>query len=118
MSSIDKQSSIRKYIIPESGVWPYPLFYLQVIALAELLTNLREARTGLIIHGITLIVLLIHGAFENDVRNRRFLLALALVPLIRLLSLSLPLTGRPLIDWYLVIGVVLFVAVFFYCTCN
>jgi len=102
-----------EYLIPKPSLWLFPIFYLQVIALAELLTNLREARTGLIIHGITLIVLLIHGAFENDVRDRRFLLALALVPLIRLLSLSLPLTGRPLIDWYLVIGVVLSVAAFF-----
>jgi membrane protease YdiL (CAAX protease family)/LysM repeat protein len=41
------------------------------------------------------------------------LLALALAPLIRILSISLPLQNLPLIDWYLIIGALLYLAVFF-----
>jgi membrane protease YdiL (CAAX protease family) len=45
-------------------------------------------------------------------REFRFLLPLALPPLIRLLSLALPLANFPLIYWYAIIGVPLFIATF------
>jgi membrane protease YdiL (CAAX protease family) len=46
---------------------------------------------------------------------RRFYIALTLAPLIRILSLSLPLSelGLSVIYWYLLIGIVLYIAAFF-----
>ncbi len=65
-------------------------------------------------HGIVLVVLLVHSSLIHRGVLRRFLILLSLAPLIRILSLSLPLQkiGLPLIYWYLVIGVLLFLAAF------
>ncbi len=111
---ITKKSDILlSYIIPGRIDWYYPFLYLQILILAELLTNMVEPHLGMLVHGITLFALLVHGALDNDIRHRRFLLTLALAPLIRLQSLFLPLAGRPLIEWYLAVGTILFIAVFF-----
>jgi membrane protease YdiL (CAAX protease family) len=111
--SIKKGDILLSYIIPERIDWLYPFLYLQILILAEFMTNMVEPHLGLLFHGLALIALLIHGALDNDIRHRRFLLTLALAPLIRLQSLFLPLAGRPLIEWYLVVGSILFVAVYF-----
>lgn len=97
------------YIIPEGKLWFPPLLYLQLLTLAELLTTLVEPISGLILHGMVLIALIFHGALEQNIHHRRFLLTISLGPLIRLLSLSLPLAGRPLVDWYFGVGALLFV---------
>jgi membrane protease YdiL (CAAX protease family) len=101
------------YLVPGRIDWFYPFLYLQILILAELMTNMVEPHIGLILHGLALIALLIHGALDNDIRHRRFLFTLALAPLIRLQSLFLPLAGRPVVEWYLMVGAILFVAVFF-----
>ena len=65
---------------------------------------------GLALHGLLFVVLLIHASLVNQLRQRRFLLALALVPLIRLLSLSMPLVLFPIIYRFAVIGAPLLLA--------
>lgn len=106
-------AGLRAFLLPNRGAWFIPLYYLQIILLAEALTALSEPRTGLVLHGLTLMALLVQGALTRNMQRRRFLLALALAPLIRLLSLSLPLRGRPLVDWYMLVGALLFVAAYF-----
>lgn len=113
MQRVNQKRSWLDYVIPKQGIWFYPILYLQFLTLAELLTTLVEPVSGLAIHSFTLIAILIHGAVERNQRNRRFLLSLALAPLIRLLSLSLPLAGRPQVDWYLYVGALVFVAAYF-----
>lgn len=97
------------YITPARNLWFPPLLYLQLLTLAELLTTLVEPVSGLTLHGIVLVALIMHGALEQNIHHRRFLLTISLGPLIRLLSLSLPLAGRPLVDWYFGVGALLFV---------
>jgi len=80
------------------------LLYLLGITVAELLTALIEPRVGLLLHGILLLVVL-------DQPERELLLTLSFAPLIRLLSLSLPLGGFPLVYWYLITSVPLFASV-------
>ena len=111
--SIARLRAFWSYFIPNKGMWLIPLVYLQLVILAEALTSLREPRLGLIIHGFLLIALLLQGSFERNIQRRRFLLAMALTPLVRLLSLSLPLQGRPLVSWYFMVGSLLFLASFF-----
>lgn len=93
------------------------LIYLGLIALAEILTATISSgtdfvRIGLSLHSLILVVLILHGASTVQTQTRRLLLTLALAPLIRILSISLPLQSLPLIYWYLIIGALLYVAAF------
>lgn len=86
--------------------------YLVALVIAEALTTLISPRTGMVLHGLILISLLLLAALSFRKREYRFLVALALAPLIRLLSLALPLANFPFIFWYAVVGVPLFIATF------
>ena len=96
-----------------SLIWWVALLYLVAIALAEVLTTLFEARAGLILHGLLLLVLLLQASLSDRTLTRRFLLAMALAPLTRLLSLVMPLQHFPLVYWYMLVGVPLAVAAIF-----
>lgn len=85
------------------------LIYLTLITAAEVLTILNPW-SGLILHSLILVALLFHGATTRPTASRRFLIVLTLAPLIRILSISLPLRNFPLVFWYLIIGGLLFVA--------
>lgn len=84
--------------------------YLALIALAELVTTYAQPRVGLALHGGLLVILLLHAALASGTAYHRLLLSLALAPLIRILSLSLPLLDFPLLYWYFIISIPLFVA--------
>ena len=86
------------------------LAYLAGITVAEVLTTLGPPRLGLVAHASLMLVLLLHAARVEGKREQAFLVALAFAPLIRLLSLSLPLSGIPILYWYLIISVPLFAA--------
>lgn len=88
------------------------LAYLAGLAIAEILTTLARPQIGLILHGVLLLVLILHAALFSQRAQQRFLMTLTLVPLIRLLSLSIPLLNFPPIYWYAVIGIPLLLAVF------
>lgn len=79
--------------------------YLLALVLAEYVTAALDARMGLALHGALLGALLLHGALVRDERCRALLWSLALAPLIRLLSLSLPLGGLPVVYWYAAVSV-------------
>ena len=84
--------------------------YLLGIILAELITNLANPQVGMILHGLLLIVLLVHGAHVERRPLRQLFYALSLAPLIRLMSLSLPLSEFPMGYWYLIVGAPLLIA--------
>ncbi|MBN1933720.1 MAG: CPBP family intramembrane metalloprotease [Anaerolineae bacterium] len=86
------------------------LAYLAALSVAEVLTALVEPRAGLVLHSILLATLLIHTALARERPAHKLLLSLAFAPLIRLLSLSLPLAGFPILYWYLIVSAPLFVA--------
>lgn len=85
---------------------------LGVLTLAELLTTTYRPETGMLLHSVLLVGLLVRAAMITSQSMQRLLLSLALCPLIRLLSLSLPLGDLPLALWYIVISIPLFVAAF------
>jgi membrane protease YdiL (CAAX protease family) len=86
------------------------LVYLILIAVAELLTTFSVPQAGLALHGGLLIVLLTHTAIVSRHSYHRLLLSLTIAPLIRMLSLSLPLARYPILHWYLIISVPLLLA--------
>ncbi len=94
--------------------------YLGMVVAAETLSaTATEANPdpllwGLMIHIVLLFALLAHGASlaTSDVRLSRLLTVFALVPLIRVLSLGLPLAQFTEIQWLLVITVPLLAGAF------
>ena len=96
-----------------SGALPTAFLYLVGISLGELLTSGEEPMIGLVLHGVILLLLILQGASAQRRVAQRFYFSMALVPLIRLMSLSLPLTNFLFVYWYLIIGTPLFLAAFF-----
>lgn len=84
--------------------------YLVLIGAAELLTAVVSTPAGLLLHAALLITLTLHGSLAEDRRQRALALALLLAPLIRLLSLTLPLLRVPQIAWYPLVSLPLMVA--------
>lgn len=74
--------------------------YLALITIAELVTAVLSAQTGQLLHLLLLVGLMLHAALGPKGPASRFALALALAPLIRILSLSLPLRDFPQLAWY------------------
>ena len=84
--------------------------YLALIALAEYLTAAVSPQIGLTLHAMVLVTLITYGALYPHEDKRKLALGLTLAPLIRLLSLSLPLTILPQIGWYPLVAVPLLIA--------
>jgi hypothetical protein len=94
-------------------VVPIALSYVFSLVVAEMLTTLFTPYVvGLTLYAVMLMAMFIHAALLWNRPIHRFLLSLALLPLLRLLSMSLPLQGMPIIYWYLLISLPLFVAAF------
>jgi hypothetical protein len=89
-----------------------PAAILVVLTIAELVTALDDPRVGLPIHAGLLSTLIILGARTQDQSKRELYWSLALAPIIRIGSLSLPLGRLPLLSWYPLIGVPIFTSAF------
>jgi membrane protease YdiL (CAAX protease family) len=86
--------------------------YLLAIVAAEALTALLHPAIGVLCHVFLLIVLLAHSAWRPEAAHRPVLPALALLPILRILSVVMPIRGVDPIFWHLLIGVPLAVATF------
>lgn len=104
------RSRLRLFVSSTPGL---ALIYFCAITIAESTTVLFEPRIGLILHGFVLVAILMHSALLSRGTQQSFLLSLILAPLVRLLSLSLPLTSFRFVYWYAVIGAPLFLAAMF-----
>ncbi|MFC2045218.1 type II CAAX prenyl endopeptidase Rce1 family protein [Chloroflexota bacterium] len=87
------------------------LLYLAGITAAELITALVSPLGGIIFHISILLGLVYHASIAGGSRQKLYL-TLALAPLIRLISMSMPLTNFPQIYWYAIIAVPLLLATF------
>jgi membrane protease YdiL (CAAX protease family) len=79
------------------------LIYLLAIATAEVVTVGAQPLWGVACHIAILIVVIVHQAMATRYPHRQLLLSLALVPLVRIISLSMPLANIPQIWWYPII---------------
>jgi len=86
------------------------VLYMLGITLAEVLTSFINPQVGLVVHGTLLVLILLHSAVRSGNKEQRFLLALGMAPLIRLMSLSMPLLQFDFMYWYMIIGIPLLVA--------
>jgi len=88
------------------------IIYLLVITVAELVTVLVQPMWGMVCHIMILVAVTLHSALGLGGRYqyRHLVLSLALVPLVRIISLSMPLFNIPQIWWYPIIYTPLLVA--------
>jgi membrane protease YdiL (CAAX protease family) len=86
------------------------LLYLMALAAAELVVALVNPVGGMVFHVVILFSLILYSSFSKH-SCRKLYLALALAPLIRIISLSMPLSRFSPIYWYLIVAVPLFVAI-------
>lgn len=119
-SAITAQATFERHLTAVSPGWaertrhpalPY-LLYLLALTMAEFLTALSTPQVGLVLHGLLLVGLFFQAAFSVRKIQYRLYLILALAPLVRLLSLSMPLLQFELTNWYMLIGLPLLAAAF------
>ncbi len=88
------------------------LAYLVGITVAEIITVSVAPLWGILCHIILLIAAVLYAAIATEQIRQQLLLSLALVPLIRIISLSMPLANIPQVWWYPIIYLPLLVAAF------
>jgi membrane protease YdiL (CAAX protease family) len=87
------------------------LVYLMAFAGAEFVTYYVTPSSGIILHFILLLILIINSAAVQDEAQRGLWLALGLVPLIRIASLVMPVAEFSEIYWYIIIAIPVFIGV-------
>jgi hypothetical protein len=109
-----EQDRIAAPQFPLSGM---PMFitlgYLAMLIITETLTMLVMPQVGLLLYIGLLLYLLFLVAQWWETPLHRLLICLIFAPLIRMISLSMPLIGFPLTYWYLATSIPLFAAVFY-----
>ena len=105
------QASARKRVEQRRNLYIICVAYLLFVACAELLT-ICNPKAGIASHTVILFILLFHSALvsEKDKNLSRFLMTLVLAPLIRILSLSMPLVHFSRISWFILISIPVFIA--------
>ena len=86
------------------------MVYLFALTAAEFWTLVITPGFGLWVNSALLAILIVHTALIWRRPYYKLFLSLTMVPLVRLVSLSMPLAGLPLIYWYLVTSVPLVVS--------
>jgi uncharacterized protein len=86
------------------------IVYGCAIVAAESITNLVNPVAGAVLHLVTFAALIVHGALEQRSRSSALWLSLSLVPLIRVISLGLPLGAFSQEWWYLLSAIPLLAA--------
>jgi uncharacterized protein len=85
--------------------------FLEAVVTAESVTYYLNAAGGLILYFAVLLGLITSGAVTRDLAKRKLWLALGLIPLVRILSLAIPITEISEIYWYILIAIPLLVGV-------
>jgi membrane protease YdiL (CAAX protease family) len=86
----------------KGSVLPFWLYFLAITS-AELLTVFLNPWAGIVCQGIILFAFIVQPGFIAEPRRRYLILGLSLVPLIRIISLSLPLINLLQIYWFPII---------------
>ncbi len=79
------------------------IIYLLTIVMAEVVTIAVHPVWGIGYHTVILVAVIVHSALDTTSPHRPLLLSLSLVPLVRIISLSMPLAGILQIWWYPII---------------
>ena len=91
------------------GTWVMAYLCLLLIAEYAVVYNLK---TGMVIHGCILFALLLHGAITKNTIISNMYISFSIAPLIRILSLCIPLMHFENIVWFAIVSIPLFIAIF------
>jgi membrane protease YdiL (CAAX protease family) len=92
--------------------WGTALAYLLGLVVAEVMTAFISPLVGMILYGLILVALLVQSSIGTKKRIHNFLVILSIVPLMRLLAMTVPPARFDAIYWYLLVALLLSVAVF------
>ncbi len=98
-----------QYQARRPAAWVFWL-YLLIIASIEAMTVLSYLQLGLLLYACLLIAFTLHSGLGDSDESRKLALALALVPLARMIALSLPLIELPQAAWYPAVALPMLVA--------
>jgi uncharacterized protein len=82
-----------------TGKMPYWLYFI-AFTFAELIVSLLSPLVGVLCHCLIFVMLLVHAAVVHEEHHRKLIISLTMVPMIRIMSLSMPLSTIPQIYWY------------------
>jgi len=104
---------VEAVVQPQRNLVMVAIIYLLAIAAAEVVISITiQPMWGMVCHVIILAVVIGRSAIASESRYRQLVLSLALVPLVRIISLAMPLANIPQIWWYPIIYVPLLAAAF------
>jgi uncharacterized protein len=83
--------------------------YLLIVTAAETITAILSPHAGMILHALLVVILIAHAVLVSKDDERHLAIALILAPMIRVFSLSLPLTKLPQTAWYPIVAVPLLI---------
>jgi membrane protease YdiL (CAAX protease family)/LysM repeat protein len=92
--------------------WVIALGYLLALVVAEIFSTFVSPLIGMIFFGLILVALLVQSSIGNQRSIHHFLVILSIIPLTRLLTMTVPPATWEPIYWYLLLGILLSVAVF------
>ncbi len=93
-----------------AGIWI--VVYVGLLLTAEYATT-YDLRFGMVVHGCIMLAMVLHGTIitENTPVSNMYI-AFSIVPLVRILSLCVPLTHFEVMLWFIIISIPLFIAIF------
>jgi membrane protease YdiL (CAAX protease family) len=91
----------------------FSILYLFAIGIGEFITYYLTQVGGIILHFTILLILIINSAIVQEKAKQGFWLALSLVPLIRIVSLAVPIAEISEIYWYVIIAIPVLIGVIY-----
>jgi len=88
------------------------LFYLVFIMVSELLTAYNYLEAGLLANVALIVLLIVNSSLTKFTNFSNLLRALIIIPLVRIIGLSIPALQMPHIFWYALASIPLFAAAF------
>lgn len=93
--------------------WMVASVYLALITVAEILTTYVSVVVGSGLHIVILVMLILHSAsFASGSPISQMLIATMIIPLIRLMSLTMPVILFETFYWYFIISIPLFISAY------
>jgi membrane protease YdiL (CAAX protease family) len=109
----NNQTSEKPTLISRNQLITWIAIYFIAITTAETLTILLDTVIfGLVFYGLVLVALMMFSAAFAGHREQRIFLTLAFAPLIRLISMSVPMDGVPVMYRYTLVGAPIFISIF------
>ena len=112
LASYAKIKRLKEHSSPKPSRYHWLLLtgYIISFFVAEISTTYVNVPTGLGIHAFILFVLFLHSSLAPNKKFRNLLNSMMILPLIRIISLSMPIMKIPQLYWFIIIAIPLLAA--------